>query len=136
MGMRLFGQIQMQRTAPVELNDTINVGKANMGLIHAGVFAGLGIRSKFNIGSMSMIVKLNASYHQGVVDTYSQKEKNGSAQSINVNAYQITGSRLPRGIEATLGIAIPLEKPQEDACSTFSKDRYRRRGNRSHLFGY
>ena len=122
-GMRLFGQIHIQRTVHVEMDETIDVGDANMGLIHAGAFAGLGIRSRFNIGALGMVVKLNASYHQGLMDTYSTMEKEGTAQSINVNAYQITGSRLPRGIEATLGIAIPLEKRQDDACTSFTKDR-------------
>lgn len=135
-GMRLFGTIQLQRSAPYELNETIDVGDANMGLLHAGVFGGLGFRSRFNLGRMGMVVKLSASYHQGLLDTYSAMEKEGSAQSVNVNAYQVTGSRLPRGIEATLGIAIPLELMAEDACATFSHDRYRRHGNRGRLFGF
>lgn len=135
-GMRLFGQIHIQRTVHVEMDETIDVGDANMGLIHAGAFAGLGIRSRFNIGAMGMIVKLSASYHQGLLDTYSNMEKEGTAQAINVNAYQITGSRLPCGIEATLGIAIPLEKRQDDACASFSKDRRWFKHNKRGAFGY
>lgn len=135
-GMRLFGTIHLQRSAPLMLDETIDVGNANMGLIHAGVFGGLGLRSRFNIGRMGMVVKLSASYHQGVLDTYSSMEKEGTAESVNVNAYHVTGSRLPRGIEATLGIAIPLRLMDEDACATFSNDRYRRHGRSRHLFGY
>ena len=135
-GMRLFGQIQIQRTEPIVMDETIDVGDANMGLIHAGAFAGVGIRSRFNVGTMGMIVKLSASYHQGFVDTYSKMEKENTAQSVNVNAYQITGSRLPRGIEATLGIAIPLEKRQDDACASFSKDRRWFKHSKRGSFGY
>lgn len=135
-GMRLFGTIHLQRSTPHELNETIDVGNANMGLLHAGVFGGLGIRSRFNLGRMGMVVKLSANYHQGLLDTYSAMEKEGTAGSVNVNAYQVTGFRLPRGIEATLGIAIPLERMAEDACATFSNDRYRRHGKRGRLFGY
>ena len=135
-GMRLFGTIHLQRSAPYELNETIDVGDANMGLLHAGVFGGLGFRSRFNIGRMGMVVKLSASYHHGLLDTYSAMEKEGAAQSVNVNAYQLTGIRLPRGIEATLGIAIPLELMSEDACAAFSHDRYRRHGRGGRLFGY
>lgn len=135
-GMRLFGQIHIQRTVLVEMDETIDVGDANMSLIHAGAFAGVGIRSRFNIGAMGMIVKLSASYHLGLMDTYSAKEKEGAVPSVNVNAYQITGSRLPRGIEATLGIAIPLEKHADDACASFSKDRrWFKHSKRGH-FGY
>lgn len=135
-GMRLFGQIHLQRTVHVEMDETIDVGNANMSLIHAGAFAGLGIRSRFDLGSLGMVVKLSASYHQGLLDSYSAMEKDGTAQSVNVNAYHITGYRLPRGIEATLGIAIPLEKRQEDACSTFSKDRRWFKHSKRSLYGY
>lgn len=135
-GMRLFGQIHIVRSQPAELDETVDVGDANMSLIHAGAFAGVGIRSRFNIGAMGMVVKFSASYHQGLLDSYSAMEHEGTAGSVNVNAYQITGSRLPRGIEATLGIAIPLEKHAEDACATFSHDRYRRHGSRGRWFGF
>lgn len=135
-GMRLFGQIHIDRTAPVELDQTIDVGDANMNLIHAGAFAGLGIRSRIGIGSRHILLKLGATVHQGLLDNYGAAEKEGSVPAVNVNAYQVTGWRLPQGLEVTLGVAIPLEKHLEDACATFAKDRYRHRGNRGHLFGY
>lgn len=135
-GMRLFGQIHIDRSAPVSLSQTIDVGDANLNLIHAGVLAGVGIRSRFDIGRLGMAVKLSAGLHQGLLDSYSSMEREGAAQPVNVNAYQITGYRLPQGLEVTLGIAIPLELQAEDACSTFSRDRYRRYGSGGHLFGY
>ena len=135
-GMRLGGQIHIDRTAPIELNQTIDVGDANMNMIHAGAFAGLGIRSRIGIGSRHILLKLGATVHQGLLDNYGAAEKEGSVPAVNVNAYQVTGWRLPQGLEVTLGVAIPLEKHLEDACATFAKDRYHRRGNRGHLFGY
>lgn len=136
VGMRLGGQIHIDRTAPIELNQTIDVGDANMNMIHAGAFAGLGIRSRIGIGSRHILLKLGATVHQGLLDNYGAAEKEGSVPAVNVNAYQVTGWRLPQGLEVTLGVAIPLEKHLEDACATFAKDRYHRRGNRGHLFGY
>ena len=135
-GMRLGGQIHIDRTVPIELDQTIDVGDANMNLIHAGAFAGLGIRSRINLGSRHLLLKLGASVHQGLLDNYGAAEKEGSVPAVNVNAYQVTGWRLPQGLEVTLGVAIPLEKQLEDACATFAKDRYRRHGSRGHLFGY
>ena len=135
-GMRLFGQIHIQRTVHVEMDETIDVGDANMGLINAGAFAGVGLRSRFNIGALGMVVKLSASYHQGILDTYSAMEKEGTADPVNVNAYQITGSRLPRGIEATLSIAIPLERRPDDACASFSKSRTWIKHSRRTMYGY
>ena len=134
-GFRLFGEIHMDRTAPIELNETLPADSSNMFLVHAGAFAGAGVRSRINMGAMEVMLKLSATFHQGFVDSYSPYEKNGAAQAQNVNAYQITGWRLPQGLEVCLGIAIPLKPILKDACASFSNDR-RRHGNRGHLFGY
>ena len=135
-GMRLGGQIHIDRTAPVELDQTIDVGDANMNMIHAGAFAGVGIRSRIGLGNRHLLLKLSASAHQGLLDSYSAGEKEGSVPAANVNAYQMTGWRLPQGLEVCFGVAIPLEKKLEDACATFSNDRYRRHGKGRQLFGY
>ena len=135
-GMCMFGKIQIDRTAPIVFNDTIAVDSANMALIHAGAYAGVGIRSKVTIGYQDVLLKFGVSFHQGFLDSYSPYEKNGIAQAVNVNAYQVTGYRLPQGLEVSLGIAIPLKPRLKDACATFSKDRYHRHGSRGHLFGY
>lgn len=135
-GVRLGGQIHIDRTTPIVLDQTIDVGDANMNLIHAGAFAGVGIRSRIGLGSRHILLKLSASAHQGLLDNYGAAEKEGSVPAVNVNAYQVTGWRLSQGLEVCLSIAIPLEKRVEDACSTFANDRYRRHGKGRHLFGY
>ena len=136
VGMRLGGQIHIDRTAPIQLEQTIDVGDANLNLIHAGAFAGIGIRSRIGLGSRHILLKLSASAHQGLLDSYSATEKEGSVPAVNVNAYQLSGWRLPQGLEVCLGIAIPLEKHVDDACATFANDRYRRHGKGRHLFGF
>ena len=135
-GVRLGGQIHIDRTAPIVLDQTIDVGDANMSLIHAGAFAGLGIRSLIPVGGRHILLKLGASVHQGLLDSYSAAEHEGSVPAVNVNAYQTTGMRLPQGLEVTLGVAIPLEKHQDDACSTFSNDRRWFKHSRRTNFGY
>lgn len=134
-GMCLAGQIHLDRSNPIALNETLAVDSANMSMIHAGVYAGLGIHSKVNIGYQDFLLKLSASFHQGILDSYSSYEKTGTAEAVNVNSYHITGYRLPQGLEVTLGIAIPLKPRLKDACATFANDR-RRRGSKGHLFGY
>ena len=135
-GMCLAGQIHLDRSDPITFDQTLAVDSANMQMIHAGAYAGLGIRSKVTIGYQDILLKLSASFHQDLLDSYSKYEKDGTAQAINVNAYQITGNRLPQGLEVTLGIAIPLKPRLKDACATFAKDRSRRSGSHGHLFGY
>ena len=123
VGSRLFGKIHMVRTAPIAMNSTLPADNSNMFLIHVGAFAGAGVRSWINLGAMEVMLKLNASFHQGFVDSYSPYEKNGMAQAQNVNAYQISGMRWPQGLEVTLGVAIPLKPILKDACASFSNDR-------------
>ncbi len=135
-GMRLFGQIHMDRTDPVAMDETADVGNANLALIHAGALAGMGIRSKVNVGAGYLLLKLSVTAHQGLLDSYAKGEKDGTSNALNVNAYQITGYRLPQGLEACLSVAIPLKARQDDACATFAKDRYRRHTNKRHLFGF
>ena len=129
-GMRLGGEIHMDRTEPALFDQTIPVGNANMGMIHAGGFAGVGIRSRLPLGSRDIVLKLSASVHQGLLDSYSAGEKDGTMPALNVNAYQPKGSRLAQGLEVCLGIAIPLEH-EDDACATFSNDRRWFRRSRS-----
>lgn len=135
-GLCLAGQIHLDRTAPITFEETLMVDSANMQMIHAGAFAGVGVRSKVTIGYQDVILKLGATFHQGLLDSYSKYEKSGTAQAVNVNAYQVTGYRWPQGIEVTLGIAIPLKPRLKDACATFANDRYRHHGSRGHLFGF
>lgn len=135
-GMRLRGTIHMDRTAPIELDSTILVGDANMTKFHAGAFAGGGIRSLVSIGDFDLLLKLSCTFHQGFLDTYAKAELKEDATAVNVNAYKITGNRLPQGMEVCLSIAIPLKPRLDDACSTFSHDRYRRRGSGGRLFGF
>lgn len=135
-GMRLGGTIHMDRTDPASLDTTIYVGDANFGKFHAGAFAGLGVRSLVTIGGCDILLKLSATYHQGFLDTYTRPEREETAMAVNVNAYNLTGRRLPQGIEVCLSIGIPLKAREDDACRTFSHDRYRRRGNGRQFFGF
>lgn len=135
-GMCLAGEIHLDRSAPILFDQTLAVDSANMRLIHAGAYAGVGVRSKITIGYQDILLKFSATLHQGLLDSYSTYEREGTAQAVNVNAYQTTGYRLPEGLEVSIGIAIPLKAPLKDACATFAKDRSYHHSSRGHLFGY
>lgn len=148
-GMCLFGQIHLDRKNPgqvfgrfpykqmrVDMDKTIPVDSANMFMIHAGVFAGAGIRSMVTLGNQDFLLKFNVSFHQGFIDSYSPQEHDKTAQPVNVNAYKVIGVRLPQGLEVCMGVAIPLKPKLKDSCAAFAKDRYRRRGSGRQLFGY
>ena len=124
-GYLLGGQIHISRSIPIVMDETIDIGKANMAPYHVGAFAGLGIRSDIDFGSLTLSVRLEASYHQGFLDSYSEMENSESAVPVNVNAYNISGKRIPKGLELCLGIGIPLRfSSSDDACSTFINKYY------------
>ena len=132
----LFPRLLQQPSYSNQIDYLVYADSANMYRFHAGAFAGVGVRGKVTLIGQDYLFKLSASFHQGFLDSYSKYEHNGSAQAVNVNAYKVTGERWPQGLEVTLGIAIPLDNGFYDACSSFARDRYRRHGNRRHLFGY
>ena len=135
-GYLLGGQIHIERSTPVALDETIDIGKANMASYHVGAYAGLGIRSDINCGSITLSVRLEASYHRGFVDSYSEMEHAETAVPVNINAYNITGKRMPKGLEICLGLGIPLRFDNSgDACSTFT-DKYRPKHRRGVLYGF
>ena len=135
VGLCLGDSIRMKRTAPIAFDESVAVGLANMNPLHVGVFGGVGIRNRMAVGQRDLILKVAATYHLGLLDSYSPMEKDGMAQAQNVNAYQVVGQRLPEGLELTVGAALSLHR-HRDACSSFLGDRYRRRGSSRHLFGY
>lgn len=135
-GYLLGGQIQEKRSAPIAFDTAIYIGKANMATVHAGVFAGAGIRSDINCGAFTLMLKLDATYHHGILDSYSSMERDESANASNVNAYYVEGKRFPSGLEFCLSIGLPLKfNATDDACSTF-KDKYHPKRNRGALNGF
>ena len=135
-GYRLGGHIHIDRSDPAPIDATIDVGDANYPLIHAGAFGGLGLRSLVTIGNFDMLFKLTASYHHGFLNSYTKSELEEAVPAVNVNAYNISGSRFAEGIEVCVSIGIPLRAREDDACRTFSRDRVRRRSVGRGLFGF
>lgn len=135
-GYLLGGQIHIDRSAPVAMDETIDIGKANMAAIHVGAYAGLGVRSDIDCGFVTLSVRLEASYHRGFVDSYSEMEHAETAMPININAYNVSGKRMPKGLELCLGIGLPLRfDNSDDACSTFT-NRYRPKHRKGVMYGF
>lgn len=117
------------------LDDVVAVDSSNMAPYDYGVTLGAGLRFNFDFSSFAMIVKLEGGYHLGLKDTYSEKEHYNQAAAVNVNAYNINGKRLNRGIEATLTIAFPLDFHPKDDCFYWSDMEKRKNKNRG-LYGF
>lgn len=99
----------------------IPIGKANMNRLHAGWFGGAGLKFFWRYNGQRAQLKLDASYHQGLVDSYSSMEHNDTSLPVNVHAYNANGRRLPKGLEFAVGVVIPFWPDKNDACYTFSR---------------
>lgn len=118
---------QYSNDTPQSFNDTVAVDLTNMAPYDLGMLAGAGLRFRINFTDFSLLVKMEAGYHFGFMDTYSEAEHNDQAQALNVNAYNVEGKRLNRGLEAAVTIALPLQFNNDDACANWSSGHRSRR---------
>lgn len=117
------------------LDNTVAVDSSNMAPYDYGVLLGGGLRFIMNFNSFNMVVKVEGGYYLGFCDTYSNQEHHDQAQAVNVNAYNINGKRLNRGIEAAITIAIPLDFHSGDDCFYWS-DVSKRKNNNRGFYGF
>lgn len=117
------------------LDHSVEINSGNMAPYDIGALVGGGMRFMIDFDRFSLAVKMEAAWHLGFLDTYSSAEHYDQSQALNVNAYNVKGERLNRGLEATVTVAMPLKILPGDACSGWSKGQYptSRRGH-SHSF--
>ena len=120
-----MGDITLQSfDNPQSINHSVAIDSSNMAPYDLGLTAGVGMRFNMDFSRFSLVVKLEAAYSHGLLDTYSVAEHNDQAPAANVNAYNVIGQRLNRGFECALSIVLPLKFAPGDACSNWSKDVY------------
>lgn len=120
---------------PQSFSDQVGVSTSNMAPYDFGLLAGAGLRFTINLKSFLLVVKAEGGYHMGFFDTYSEQEQLNQAQAPNANAYNITGKRQNRGIEAAITIALPLNFHSSDDCFYWSDMQKRNNSNRG-LYGF
>lgn len=120
---------------PQSFDDQVGVSKSNMAPYDFGVLAGAGLRFLIDFKSFALVVKAEGGYHLGFFDTYSEQEHYNQANAQNVNAYNVKGNRLNRGIEAAITIALPLSFHSGDDCFYWS-DMNKRKNNNRGLYGF
>lgn len=113
-----------------EMNETIDIGVANMNSYSISAIVGAGARFNFYFSRFALIMKIDAAYNFGFVNTYSQKEINNgfgnmpyNENIVNVNAYNEIGKRYNRGVEVMISLGLPL-KFMKDACTGFGNKRF------------
>lgn len=120
-GYLLGGTIQLQQPGLPCPEATIMIGKANMRPYYMGVFGGVGAIFQLWFGRQMTHWTINAAYYVDLVDSFTKMEHTDASEPVNVNAYNTTGKRLPKGIECTIGFAIPITPDNEDACTNWER---------------
>lgn len=115
---------QFSHDNPQSFNNKVAIDSSNMAPYDFGVMGGAGLRFTFTFSRFSLVLKMEAGYYLGFKDTYSEAEHNDQAPAVNVNAYNIEGARINRGLEAAITIALPLKFAPGDACSRWSNGVY------------
>ena len=123
-GYLLGGSISLQQPGLPNPNVTTDLGKANMSPLYLGAFGGLGLRFFIPMNGRRAQLRVESTYNFDFMDTFSAMEHKDAADPLNVNAYNITGMRLPKGIEVTMGLAVSLIQ-EKDACYSFSKNKWK-----------
>lgn len=127
-----FSQTALNKAFP---DQNVSVDSTNMSRYDYGFTAGAGLRFTIDFNSFKMVVKLEGGYHMGFRDTYTVTEHLEQTQAVNVNAYNVKGKRLNRGIEGAITIAIPLDFHSEDDCFYWSEIEKKKNKNRG-FYGF
>ncbi len=125
LGYLLGGETSLRQPGLPRPVVTADLGKANMSPLYLGAFGGLGLRFYHTVNGRRAQLKLEATYNHDFIDSFSKMEHNEEATPLNVNAYNLRGIRLPKGIEISVGVTLPILPDKGDACYTFSRNRWR-----------
>lgn len=107
--------------------DVVEVNASNMAPFDVGAFAGVGFRYRMEFARFSLVMKLEAAYSMGLMETYSKKELNSQVPAVNLGAggtHYSVGHRYNRGWECTFSLVLPMHFKGGDACSSFPSDLY------------
>ena len=116
------GKISQEQPGGEMGNKEIEIGEANMNKYDVSLMAGVGFRFDINMDKRYLYVKIEAAYNHGLLNTYSQREMDDAVQSVNVQAYNVTGKRYNRSFEVMISVGMPFYKKGE-TCSYFGKRR-------------
>jgi outer membrane protein OmpA-like peptidoglycan-associated protein len=106
----MFGpSLGFSRGGQIILNDySKEITTASIAPIDFSVMIGGGMKKPFSIAGTNFIAGIELAYSHGLSDTYSNQEKDGSADALNMGLYSIEGTRTNAGLSVTASIAIPF----------------------------
>ena len=100
---------------------SLKLSSANMRPLNYGILGGIGVWARYEIGTSNVISKLEAVYHYGLNNTFSDAEINNTAKTLGWGdpEHEELGSRTYRGIEVTLTVMFERRKQFRDPCNSW-----------------
>jgi len=89
-------------------NHSVEISRASVYPVDIQFRLGVGVKKSIKINDLILIAGAQAAYDIGLVNTYSVKERNGTANAVNRAFYSIDGTRKNRGLEVTASLSFPL----------------------------
>ena len=86
----------------------VAINNASRSYTNYGMKFGAGCIVWYEIGQSVCFIRVDCGYNFGFSDTYSEKERKGESISVNVNHYNITGTRKNRGAEVCVSAGFPF----------------------------
>ena len=99
--------------------DTIEMTAQSMRPWNVGLVAGVGVLLRVNFSNYYFLVKADASYQVGAVNSYSSEEATGESQNVIGASYidpYLMSYRLNTDATARITILFPLKKQLKGAC--------------------
>ena len=106
---------QYEETTP----DTVAMSAQNMRPWNVGIVAGAGVRFKISLGNYYIFTKVDASYHVGLVNSFSHDESQGTSANVIGAGYidpYLLGMRFNTDVTAKITLLFPLKKQLQGAC--------------------
>lgn len=99
--------------------DTVEMNAQNTRQWNVGLVAGVGVYYKMNVGNYYLILKLDASAHAAVINSFTREEINGESQNVIGAGYidpYLLGKRFNTDAAVKLTLMFPLKKQLQGAC--------------------
>lgn len=99
--------------------DTVSMTAQNMRSWNVGLVLGAGVRFKVNIGNYYIFMKLDASAHAAVINSYTRDEINGDSEVVIGASYidpYLLQKRFNTDASVKFTLLFPLKKQLKGAC--------------------
>jgi hypothetical protein len=114
-----YGTENQQYNENGVVNDTVEFNAQNTRQFNVGLVLGAGVLYKVNVGNYYLLLRLDASAHAAVINSFTSEEIHGESQNVVGAGYidpYLLGWRVNTDATVKLTLMFPLKKQLQGAC--------------------